>query len=211
MPVPVPALFIADAPGLDFLNSVATPIDTPVDWLGDGEGLLGWLEQSRWVSDDVLASIRIRAIPGEIDRLAAQARSLREWFRAFVQKHKGRSLRATDLAELEPLNELLRRDDGFSEIIAGAHDAPAPFRLHATRRWASPETLLIPIAQSLAQLVCAEDFAYVKACEGASCTLLFADHTRGHARRWCSMSLCGNRAKQAAHRRRQKAELPHGH
>jgi predicted RNA-binding Zn ribbon-like protein len=211
MPVPVPALFIADAPGLDFLNSVATPIDTPVDWLGDGEGLLGWLEQSQWVSDDVLASIRIRAIPGEIDRLAAQARSLREWFRAFVQKHKGRSLRATDLAELEPLNELLRRDDGFSEIIAGAHDTPAPFRLHATRRWASPETLLIPIAQSLAQLVCAEDFAYVKACEGASCTLLFADHTRGHARRWCSMSLCGNRAKQAAHRRRQKAELPHGH
>jgi predicted RNA-binding Zn ribbon-like protein len=37
-------------------------------------------------------------------------------------------------------------------------------------------------------------------------TLLFADHTRGHARRWCSMALCGNRAKQAAHRQRQKAQ-----
>jgi predicted RNA-binding Zn ribbon-like protein len=46
----------------------------------------------------------------------------------------------------------------------------------------------------------------VKACEGPACTLLFADHTRGHARRWCSMALCGNRAKQAAHRHRLKTQ-----
>jgi len=46
----------------------------------------------------------------------------------------------------------------------------------------------------------------VKACEGPVCTLLFADHTRGRARRWCSMALCGNRAKQAAHRHRLKAQ-----
>jgi predicted RNA-binding Zn ribbon-like protein len=53
--------------------------------------------------------------------------------------------------------------------------------------------------------VCAEDFSQVKACEGPACTLLFVDHTRSHARRWCSMAICGNRAKQAAHRSRQKA------
>ena len=34
----LPAMFIGDAPGLDFLNSVATPVDTPVDWINDGEG-----------------------------------------------------------------------------------------------------------------------------------------------------------------------------
>jgi len=208
MPLPIPALFIADSPGLDFLNSVATPVDAPFDWLRDGEGLLDWLHQSRQVPDDVLSSIRTRAIPGEIDRLAAQARSLREWFRSFVQAHKGRSLKAADLSELEPLNELLRRDEEFNEIIASTNDESSVFRLSKSRRWASPETLLIPIAQSLAQLVCAEDFSYVKACEGPNCTLLFADHTRGHARRWCSMSLCGNRAKQAAHRRRLKGVLP---
>ena len=38
-----PAIFLADSPGLDFLNSVATPVDTPVDWIADGEGLLDWL------------------------------------------------------------------------------------------------------------------------------------------------------------------------
>ncbi|MGH7080341.1 MAG: CGNR zinc finger domain-containing protein [Acetobacteraceae bacterium] len=44
----------------------------------------------------------------------------------------------------------------------------------------------------------------MKACENQACTLLFADHTRGHRRRWCSMAICGNRAKQAAHRERLK-------
>src|SRR5438105_3293291 len=46
---------------------------------------------------------------------------------------------------------------------------------------------------------------WLKAGEGPACTLLFADHTRGHQRRWCSMAMCGNRAKQAAHRERVKA------
>ncbi len=32
--------------------------------------------------------------------------------------------------------------------------------------------------------------------------LLFLDRTHARARRWCSMSICGNRAKQAAHRKR---------
>ncbi len=34
-----PAIFVADALGLDFLNSIATPVDTPVDWLVDVAGL----------------------------------------------------------------------------------------------------------------------------------------------------------------------------
>jgi predicted RNA-binding Zn ribbon-like protein len=55
-----------------------------------------------------------------------------------------------------------------------------------------------------ALLVCEEDFASVKACEGHSCTLVFADYTRKRARRWCSMAICGNRAKQAVHRHRLK-------
>jgi len=201
-----PALFLADSPGLDFLNTLATPVDTPVDWLDDGEGLLSWLQQARLVPDEVLGSIRGRAIPGELDRLAAQARALREWFRFFVRERKGRPLTQADLAALEPLNELLRRDEWHGEIVAQAEEGATAFTFAPRRRWHSPEALLFPIAEAMARSVCTEDFTHVKACEGPSCTLLFADHTRGHARRWCSMALCGNRAKQAAHRRRQKAE-----
>ena len=42
----IPAIFVADAPGLDFLNSIATPVDEEVDWISDGAGLLSWLEQA---------------------------------------------------------------------------------------------------------------------------------------------------------------------
>ena len=199
-----PAFFVGDALGLDFLNSVATPVDTPVDWIDSGEGLLNWLEQARLVPAETLKNIRAQALPGEFDKVADQARSLREWFRGFVRKHKGHPLTAKSLAELEPLNRLLERDDAFNRIVASPKGETAPLQFRKARRWRTPEALLLPIGEALAQFVCTEDFSNVKACEGHVCTLFFADHTRGRARRWCSMALCGNRAKQAAHRQRLK-------
>jgi predicted RNA-binding Zn ribbon-like protein len=199
-----PAMFVGDALGLDFLNSVATPADTAIDWIDDGEGYLGWLAQAQLVTGDVLRDLRARALPGELDKVADRARSLREWFRDFVRRHIGRPLTAAAFAELEPLNRLLERDEVFSRI-APRPAGQAPFELQTLRRWRNPDALLLPVAEVLARLVCTEDFSHVKACEGAGCTLLFVDHTRGHARRWCSMAVCGNRAKQAAHRRRRTA------
>jgi predicted RNA-binding Zn ribbon-like protein len=196
-----PAILIADAPGLDFLNSIATPVDVTVDWIDDGEGLLAWLKQARMVPVEVLGDVRRRAMPGELDRLADQARSLREWFRAFVREKKGQALEASTLKELDPLNLLLARDEGYAQVVAD--DAGHP-RFVRTRRWSSPESLLQPIGEAMAKLVAEEDFTHIKACEGPTCTLLFADHTRGHVRRWCSMAACGNRAKQTAHRQRAK-------
>lgn len=206
----IPAIFIADATGLDFLNSVATPVDEPIDWIGNGEGLLAWVEQAGLVPPATLKAVRAQATAEELDEVAAKARSLREWFRGFVQKRKGRPLTAKDLRDLAPLNQLLARDQQHVEIVANESDADADadadkalaFRMK--RHWQSPESLLMPIAEALAAVVCEEEFTYVKACEGPKCTLLFADHTRGHARRWCSMAICGNRAKVAAHRKRLK-------
>ena len=94
-----PAIFVGDAPGLDFLNSIATPVDTPIDWIDDGQGYLSWLEQANLVPGDVLREMRARALLGELDKIADQARSLREWFRGFVRQHKGRPLMAEALAE----------------------------------------------------------------------------------------------------------------
>ena len=199
-----PAIFVGDALGLDFLNSIATPVDTPIDWIDDGDGLLNWLEQAQLAPADAIKRIRAEALPGELEKVADQARSLREWFRGFVRKHKGRPLTAKSLAELEPLNRLLERDGSFKRIVPGPKGQP--LQLQTIRRWRTPEALLSPIGEALAQLVCTEDFSDVKACEGPACTLLFADHTRGRTRRWCSMALCGNRAKQAAHRHRLKEQ-----
>ncbi len=201
-----PAIFVGDALGLDFLNSIATPVDTPIDWIGDGDGLLDWLAQARLAPADALKRIRAEALPGELDKVADQARSLREWFRGFVRPRKGRPLTAKSLAELEPLNRLLERDDSFKRVVPGSKGEKEPLQLQTIRRWRTPEAVLSPIGEALAQLVCTEDFSDVKACEGPACTLLFVDHTRGRTRRWCSMALCGNRAKQAAHRHRLKEQ-----
>ena len=199
-----PAIFVAGSLGLDFLNSIATPVDTPIDWLDSGDGLLSWLTQAKRVPADALDELRARAMPGELDKVADQACALREWFRGFVRKHMGRSLAPKALHELGPLNRLLERDEAFGQISRQSDGDGDRFELRMMRRWRSPESLLLPIAEALARFVCEEDFANVKACGGHSCTLVFADRTRRRARRWCSMAICGNRAKQAAHRNRLK-------
>jgi predicted RNA-binding Zn ribbon-like protein len=200
----LPAVFIADSLGLDFLNSIATPVDMPIDWLDSGDGLLKWLAQAKLVPADALDALKARAMPGELDKVADQARDLREWFRGFVRKHMGRPLTPKALHELSPLNRLLERDEAFSQISRHRHGDGDRLEVQMMRRWRSPESLLLPIGEALAQFVCEEDFADVKACEGHRCTLVFADRTRRRARRWCSMAICGNRAKQAAHRNRLK-------
>jgi predicted RNA-binding Zn ribbon-like protein len=199
-----PAIFTAGSLGLDFLNSVATPVDTPVDWLDSGDGLLKWLAEAELVPTDALNELKARTMPSELDKVANQARALREWFRRFVRKHMGRPLPPKALQELGPLNKLLERDETFSQISRHRERHGDRFELRAMRRWRFPESLLLPIGEALAKFVCEEDFARVKACEGHRCTLIFADHTRMQARRWCSMAICGNRAKQAAHRNRLK-------
>jgi predicted RNA-binding Zn ribbon-like protein len=210
-----PPIFIADALGLDFINTRAVPVDTEVEWIGSGEDFVGWMQTAELVPAEVVAALRKTATAGELDRVASKARKLREWFRRFVRNHLGSPLKAKALQELEPLNRVLVRDEQFGQIVArdsvrkgkSKYDPNEETPLSglvwsARRRWRSVDTLLLPIAAAMADLVCDEDFTYVRACEGNGCMLLFVDRTRGHARRWCSMSVCGNRAKQAAHRER---------
>lgn len=204
------AMFLADSLGLDFLNSVAVPVDSQVEWLSTGGEFLSWLDQAKLVHPDVLQEIGKNAGPGELDAVAAQARALREWFRAFVLRHMGKKLTRTAIGELEPLNRILARDEVYGQLTvrdaAGASDEiPSGLEFTPQRRWRSPDSLLLPIAKSLADLVSGADFRYVKGCEGPACTVLFLDTSRGHIRRWCSMSVCGNRAKQALHRARVRA------
>jgi predicted RNA-binding Zn ribbon-like protein len=200
-----PAFFIADSRGLDFLNSIATPVDEPVDWIADGAGLIDWLGQAGLVPLAQLEEIAARATPGELDRVSGQARDLRDWFRGFVVAHAGRPLGAQTLGGLAPLNRLLERDEAYGRIVAHA-DEPGHghLMLERARRWRSPESLLLPIGEAVAHVVVDEDFTHIKGCEGHRCTLMFVDRTRARARRWCSMGVCGNRAKVTAHRQRKR-------
>ena len=112
-----PPFFIADNLGLDFLNTLAVPVDTKVEWIASGEDLLVWLKQAGLVPQDVLDGLRKSALPGELDAVAGQARALRDWFKAFVYKHMGKPLDSKALRQLEPLNQLLARDEAFGQIV----------------------------------------------------------------------------------------------
>ena len=201
-----PAMFVADARGLDFLNSFAIPGDAAVEWLGSGTDLLDWLQAAELVDRRALDELRATATPSELDAVAAQARALREWLRGFVQRHGGRPLTRAAMAELEPLNQLLARDEEFTQIVPRAKDdgdeGDTALTLVSRRRWRSPDALLFPIAKAIAELAARADFTDVRKCESPTCVLHFLDTTRGRRRRWCSMAACGNRAKQAAHRER---------
>jgi predicted RNA-binding Zn ribbon-like protein len=210
-PRPAPFL-IGGALALDFLNSIATLVDTPVEWISSGEDLLVWLHTAQVVPREVLTSMRRTALPGELDAVSAQARALREWFRGFVDEHRGKPLRAEALKELAPLNRVLEREQEYGQIVLREHRQEPAVRSSLAwrpmRRWQTPDTLLLPLVRAMADLVCDEDFSYIKGCEGHMCTLLFVNRTPGRGRRWCSMAVCGNRAKQVAHRRREQRGGP---
>ncbi len=203
--------FLAEDRALDFLNSIASPWESEIEWIGDGQELLAWLELAGLVPTSVLTRFRKEAVQEELDAVAAQARQLREWFRAFVADQAGRPLQAKALDDLGTINRLLAGDDGYRQIEAsnvpqpgGETNGPA-LRWRQDRRWRSLETLLLPLAEAMGDFVCRADFRRVKNCEGPTCTLWFHDVSQNHTRRWCSMAVCGNRAKAAAHRARKRS------
>lgn len=209
-------MFVGDHLAMDFLNSVALP-ENPVEWLRDGCDLVAWLEQAGAIEASVAQLFRSQAGP-TLDAVAVQARELREWFRGVVTAHAGQALTAADAgAALAPLNQVLAKDDSRMQVLPADGGSPHPHHhVHApgvapnglalirVRRWTSPEQLLQPIALAMADLITQADFHLVKACESHNCTLMFLDRTKAHARRWCSMAVCGNRAKAAAHRARSR-------
>ena len=206
-PIRPPPFLVGDSPAIDFLNTRATPVDVPVEWLASGEDLLDWLKLTELVPAPVLSTFRRESLPGELDAAAARARAFREWFREFTLRHRGRELKPEALRELGPLNKVLERDDSYGQIARADREGArgeSTLVWRDMRHWRSAESLLIPIARAMASLVCNEGFAQVKSCEGPGCTLLFLDRTHQGARRWCSMAVCGNRAKQAAHRSRKR-------
>lgn len=201
MPERPPPFLVGDHLALDFLNTVATPIDVPVEWLRNGRDLIDWLERTDAIGTDVAARFRASGDQHALDRVAARARKFRDWLRGFVTRHAGKALTPTSAKAIEPLNELLAEDTSYPLVEAG--DREQPLQVRRIRRWESPAELLHPVAEAAADLICNADFRLIRACEGHVCTLLFLDRTKSHARRWCSMAVCGNRAKAAAHRARK--------
>lgn len=90
----------------------------------------------------------------------------------------------------------------LNRVLAGAardrHLVPRGTRF--VWRWGGTERrqldrVLGPVVWSAAELLGSRDLERVRQCAGAGCGWLFLDTTRNRSRRWCDMSVCGNRAK----------------
>ncbi|MGI4801261.1 MAG: CGNR zinc finger domain-containing protein [Janthinobacterium lividum] len=208
-PRPEP-VFVGDHLATDFLNSIENPTIPNADWLSDGDGLLGWLARAGVVDVSVLAAMR-ELPPDRLDAVAADAVALREWLRSLLREQAGRPFTAEDLPKLEPLNRRLVEDRRADRILAAephGDDRPRHLRIGRGEDWSDPRQLLQPIVRAGAELICQEDQSLVRTCGGPTCTLMFLDRTKSHRRRWCSMAICGNRAKVSTHRARVAGKAP---
>ena len=106
-----------------------------------------------------------------------------------------RPLRADWIAEV---NGALAAGVGASRLIRQDRG----WRLGLSPGPAGPLQALAPIARAIAELVMSGRSVEIGKCANPRCVLYFRDRSRTRRRRWCSMAVCGNRMKVAAHVRR---------
>jgi predicted RNA-binding Zn ribbon-like protein len=194
-----PALFLAGHPAIDFLNSAYAPAGQRIETLVDGRALLEWMARAKLLDEDESAALQRRFTRKALDAVAEEARGVREWARAWLTAWRANPARDYS-DEIAVLNRLLARETRGRELIA----VKRRLALLDRSRFADAKALLAPIAVEIARLVTQEDPALIKACAGADCTLWFLDRTKAHRRMFCSAAACGNRAKVAAFRLRQR-------
>ena len=194
---------VGDHLALDFLNSIAAPRGTSIEWLGSGRNLLKWLTDVGAL--DATSAERLTSFEPlwRFDEIAVEAVALRELFRDLVARMKAGGRKAVSVKDVERLNALLERDSRVDQIELDRNGQC--FVLVTGRRWREPAEVLAMIAAAIADFLCNIELDLVRKCEAPECTLWFLDRTKGHRRRWCSQTVCGNRAKAAAHRQRRKA------
>jgi predicted RNA-binding Zn ribbon-like protein len=183
------ALFIADDLALDFVNSAYGVGDAHRECLDSDAQVLDWLRRAGLPAE---AGSR-----GPRGALLMAALALRETARGLLEKRK-----AGASGDPTALNRVLALGSVYRELIWKRGHAPN-YVQH--RRAGNAVTLLVPVAEAIAELLAHADFDLVRRCEGSDCTLWYYDKTKSHHRRWCSMAACGNRMKVAAFRARQRA------
>lgn len=191
--------FLGSHPAMDFLNTHPTPQGIPIEQIGNGRSFAAWLEGAGLLDATTASAIGRRFGAPALDAAAAEARELREWARDWIARWRnapGDSYRA----EVRRLNGLLERASYHREMVT-AHEGHQLVERH---RVDSADALIGLIAESIASLIVAEEPALVKQCAGAGCTLWFVDRTKAHSRLFCSATACGNKAKVAAFRERQR-------
>lgn len=195
-------LFVGDNLCLDFINTEIIEEGRPIDLLGGVDDLTRWA---------VAAHLLDAAQARELARRWSRTRAAEPFFgravqfRAVLREMVARIAAGRTVvppATLTAINDVLGARIGALELKR----TPSGYETRSRHEISEPVHLLVPIAESAAALLTDGDLALVRKCQGADCILYFYDTTKNHARRWCSMTACGNRAKVAAHYRRTRQD-----
>ena len=192
-------LFLGSHPAIDFLNTAFAPDGEPIETIGDGRAYLEWLVAAGLLKQAEAAKLSRRFGARALDAAATEARKTREWAREWLTAWRA-APRADYANRVEMLNRLLAREIGNRRLVANN----GGFEIRDLPSFESAQALLALPAAELARLLAQEDPALVRECAGDACTLWFLDRTKSHRRLFCSAAACGNRAKVAAFRERQK-------
>jgi CGNR zinc finger/Putative stress-induced transcription regulator len=152
-------------------------------------------------ADVVVAFLNTLDVEEGTDALASTA----EWHAWLRAQAAMPSFPEPDDADLEQAREL-RRDlraraegQGCAEVhsvgVRVALTADGAVQLSAT----SPVGL---VAAAVAKVAIERRLDRVKICPADDCRWAFYDTSRNRSRQWCSMEVCGNRAKARSHRER---------
>jgi predicted RNA-binding Zn ribbon-like protein len=177
-------------------------IESGTDELGSPAGL------SRWLAGSGLMTLRAaggQVRPDDVPVSAAflnRAVALREALRAVLSSH---APGAPDGARARAAAAELRKIAGTLRIQIEVGDdgrvAPAPAGVGGVG--ALTRILLI-----VAEADAAGTWSRLKACSASDCRWAFYDRSPTRSGCWCSMRICGSRAKSRAYRRRAVAGTP---
>jgi predicted RNA-binding Zn ribbon-like protein len=165
-----------------FVNTV--DLEHEREWLPDPAALEAWAHER----DLVPASTRFTK------RDLAQALELREAFRALLAANRDRR---RDAAALALLTDKARAAK-LSVVFAGETPTLEP-------EAGGIDGLCGQLVSVAATAMLDGSWQRLKACR--NCRWAFFDESKNRSARWCSMSLCGNRLKTRAYRRRQRAAV----
>ena len=194
------AFFVGDHAALDFLNTIAAPRGEVIEFIPDGGAYLTWLVGAGLLDPSEVQELLDRFGRPALDRVAGEARDLREWFRQVIATAAVAHMNWPTADVVAKLNQLLAMSCSQRQLeISDRH-----LVLRERHEYTRARQLLVPVAQVIAELVTDGDPSLIKRCANPPCTLWFYDRTKAHRRRFCSAAVCGNRAKVAAFRERQR-------
>jgi predicted RNA-binding Zn ribbon-like protein len=192
-------LFLGSHPAMDFLNTTLTPRGETIELIGDGAAYLAWLAAAGLLDSASAAASKRQFTKEALDEAAAEAREFRAWTADRIARWSA-APGSTSAKDLRRLNAVLERGKLYGEVAPGKDGLGLVERC----RLDSAEDLIALVAVPVARLLTGERPELVKRCAGSACTLWFLDRTKAHGRLFCSAAACGNRAKVAAFRERQR-------